>query len=59
MDVFIKRPVKCIAAKTNFNGKGQAPIYTKTLFLQAFFYKDYFNKFVLISVYLYMRILCA
>lgn len=59
IDVFIKRPVKCIAVKINFNGKGQASIYTKTLFLQALFYKDYFNKFVLVSAYLYMRILCA
>lgn len=46
IDTFIKCPVKCIAAKKIFSGKGQALIYTKTLFLQAFFYKDYFNKFV-------------
>lgn len=45
IDVFIKRPVKCIAAKLNFYGKGQVSIYTKTLIMQVFFYKDYFNKF--------------
>ena len=44
IDVFIKRPVKCIAAKKNFSGKGQTLIYTKSLFLQEFFMRQK-NKF--------------
>ena len=55
VDTFIKCPVKCIAAKKYFSGKGQALIYIKTLFLQVFFYKDYFNKLNVEFDYLYIK----